>query len=118
MTLARGDQRRCSTRYIRNEENAMDPARPKDPDPADPFSPQPGGHPVLETVEIATAGEDRDECVSKLRPLLKNIPGVEDVKVDLPDERVILTSDPRKPHAPNLHDAILNSGYKPPPIAD
>ena len=74
----------------------MDPARPTDPDPADPFFPERGDHPILETIEIATEGEDCDECVRKLRPVLKNISGVQDVKVDLPHERVIVTFDPRK----------------------
>jgi copper chaperone CopZ len=74
--------------------------------------------PVLETIEIATEGEDCDECVRKLRPVLKNIPEVQDVKVDLPHERVIVTFDPRKTHPPDLHDAILKSGYKPAPTAD
>jgi copper chaperone CopZ len=45
-------------------------------------------------------------------------PGVKDVKVDLEHERVIVTFDARKTHAPDLHDAILSSGYKPAPIAD
>ena len=95
----------------------MDPARPTDPDPADPFFPKRGGD-VLETIEIATEGEDCDECVGKLRPVLKRIPGVQDVKVDLGRERVIVTFDPRNTHAPDLHDAILKSGYKPAPVAD
>ena len=96
----------------------MDPARLADPDPADPFLGERGGDAVLETIEIATEGEDCDECVRKLRPMLKNIRGVQDVKVDLESERVILTFDPRKTHAPDLHDAILKSGYKPAPMAD
>jgi copper chaperone CopZ len=96
----------------------MDPARPTDPDPADPFLPERAEQAVLETIEIATEGEDCDECVRRLRPLLKKIPGVQDVKVDLPYERVIVTFDPRKTHAPDLHDAILKSGYKPASIAD
>ena len=96
----------------------MDPARPADPDPADPFFPKRGGDPVLETIEIATEGEDCDECVRKLRPTLKRISGVRDVKVDVEHERVIVTFDPRKTHAPDLHDAILKSGYKPAPMAD
>src|SRR4029077_15650129 len=75
-------------------------------------------HPILETIEIATEGEDCDECVRKLRPVLKNIPGVQDVKVDLSHARVIVTFDPRKTHPPDLHDAILNNGYKPAPVAD
>ena len=96
----------------------MDPARPTDSDPADPFSAERADHAILETVEIATEGEDCDECVRKLRPVLTNVSGVQDVKVDLPHERVIVTFDPRKIHAPDLHDAILKSGYKPVPVAD
>src|SRR5215467_9588412 len=96
----------------------MDPARPADPDPADPFSPEPTDQAILETIEIATEGEDCDECVRKLRPVLKKIPGVQDVKVDLRHERVIVTFDARKTHAPDLHDAILSSGYKPAPVAE
>ena len=96
----------------------MDPARPTDRDPADPFTQERSDHTILETIEIATEGEDCDECVCTLRPVLKNIPGVQDVKVDLPDERVIVTFDPRKTHPPDLHDAILKSGYKPWPVAD
>ena len=96
----------------------MDPTRPTDPDPADPFFPGRADHPILETIEIATEGEDCSECVCKLRPLLKNVPGVNDVKVDLEHERVIVTFDARKTHEPDLHDAILKSGYKPAPVAD
>ncbi len=96
----------------------MDPARPTDPDPADPFSTERANHAVLETIEIATEGEDCDECVQKLRPLLTSISGVKDVTVDLKRERVIVTFDARKTHAPNLHDAILKSGYKPAPVAE
>ena len=96
----------------------MNPARPTDPDPADPFFPEPADQAVLEAIEITTEGEDCDECVRKLRPLMNKIPGVQDVKVDLQGKRVIVTFDPRKTHAPDLHDAILKSGYKPAPIAD
>ena len=46
------------------------------------------------------------------------INGVRNVKVDLKHERVIVTFDARKTHAPDLHDAILNSGYKPGLTAD
>ena len=96
----------------------MDPARPTDPNPADPFFPERTGYEVLETIEIATEGEDCDECVRKLRPVLAKIPGVQDVKVDLKRELVIVTFDPRKTHPPDLHDAILKSSYKPGPVAD
>lgn len=96
----------------------MDPARPTDSDPADPFFPERADHAILETIDIATAGEDCDECVRKLRPVLKKIAGVKDVKVDLEHDRVIVTFDARKTHAPDLHDAVLKSGYKAGPKAD
>ena len=86
--------------------------------PADPHNPERADHPILETIEIATEGEDCNECVRKLRAPLMRIPGVQSVKVDLARERVIVTFDARKTHAPDLHDAILKSGYKPAPIAD
>jgi|SRR5690348_11917642 copper chaperone CopZ len=96
----------------------MDSARPTDPDPAGPFFSERADHAILETIEIATEGEDCDECGRKLRPVVKKIPGVKDVKVDLPNERVIVTFDSRKTHAPDLRDAILKSGYKPAPVAE
>ncbi len=96
----------------------MDPARPNDPDPADPFSHERADHEVIEKIEIATEGEDCDECVRKLREPLSKITGVKDVQVDTKRERVVITFDARKTHAPDLHDAILKSGYKPSPFAD
>jgi len=96
----------------------MDPARPNEPEPSDPFNPERADHAVVETVEIATEGEDCEACVRKLRPLLMQIPGVLDVIVNLPDERVSVKFDARKTRAPDLHDAILKSGYKPAAVAD
>ena len=96
-----------------DKEKTMDPARPNDPDPSDPFNPERADHAILETIEIATEGEDCDECVRKLRAPLMKIKGVKNVKVDLRHERVVVTFDARKTHPPDLHDAILESGYKP-----
>jgi len=96
----------------------MDPARPNEPEPSDPFNPERADHAVVETIEIATEGEDCDACVRKLRPVLTKIPGVLDVVIDLPKQRVIVKFDARKTHAPDLHDAILKSGYKPGAEAD
>lgn len=96
----------------------MDPARPNDPDPADPFVPIHGDKPVIETIEIATEGEDCDECVRNLREPLMKMSGVQDVKTDLKHKRVIVTFDARKVHPPDLHDAILKSGYNPAPFAE
>src|SRR5881392_4402760 len=96
----------------------MDPARPNEPEPSDPHNTERADHAIVETIEIATEGEDCDQCVRKLRPVLMKINGVLDVTVDLEDERVIVKFDARKTHAPDLHDAILKSGYKPAAEAD
>ncbi len=96
----------------------MDPARPNEPEPSDPHNPERADHAIVETIEIATEGEDCDECVRKLRPVLMKINGVRDVIVDLEDEKVIVKFDARKTHAPDLHDAILKSGYKPAAVVD
>ena len=87
-------------------------------DPSDPHNLAGSDQPVLERVEIATEGEDCDDCVRKLREPLLRITGVRDVSVDTESERVIVTVDVRKTHAPDLHDAILKSGYKPGAFAD
>jgi copper chaperone CopZ len=100
------------------DKETMDPARPNDPEPSDPFNPERADHAILETIEIATEGEDCDECVRRLRPALMKINGVQDVMVDLAHERVIVKFDARKTHAPDLHDTILKSGYIPGPKAD
>jgi len=87
-------------------------------EPSDPHNPERADHAILETIEIATEGEDCDECVRKLREPLMRINGVRDVKVDLGHERVVVTFDARKTHTPDLHDAILKSGYRPASHAD
>ncbi len=46
----------------------MDPARPNEPEPSDPFNPERADHAVLETIEIATEGEDCDRMRTKIAP--------------------------------------------------
>jgi copper chaperone CopZ len=89
------------------------PLNPHHLDPADPHNLQETDKPVLERIAIATEGEDCEECVRKLREPLMKILGVCAVRVDTKRERVIVTFDARKTRVPDLHDAILSSGYKP-----
>ncbi|MEP7015091.1 MAG: cation transporter [Verrucomicrobiota bacterium] len=96
----------------------MDPARPNQIEPADPFFHQRADHAILDKIEIAAEGEDCDKCLQRLRPVLMKIGGVTDVGVDTEYERIVVTFDARKVHAPDLHDAILKSGYKPGLVAD
>jgi copper chaperone CopZ len=95
-----------------------DPAHPNEIEPASPFSSEHANAPVIETIEIATEGEECDECVRKLREPLMKMAGVNDVRVDTVSERVIVRYDARKTNPPELHDAILKSGYKPVPFAE
>jgi copper chaperone CopZ len=96
----------------------VEPLNPHHFDPADPHNLESSDRPVLERIAIATEGEDCDECVRKLREPLMRISGVRDVRVNTKRERVIVTFDARKTHPPDLHDAILRSGYKPGAFAD
>ena len=83
-------------------------------DPADPHNlHDTADKPVWERIDIATAGNDCDECVRALRRPLMKIEGVKEVIADPKTENVWVTFDARKTHAPELHDAILRSGYKP-----
>ncbi len=87
-------------------------------DPADPHNlHDTADHPILETIQIATDGNDCDECVERLREPLLRVDGVKDVRADVAAELVTVTFDARKTHAPDLHDIILKSGYKPAPVA-
>lgn len=72
-------------------------------------------HPVLERIDIATDGQDCDECVRALREPLLKVAGVKEVVADPTSENVWVTFDARKTHAPDIHDAILQSGYRPSP---
>ncbi len=87
-------------------------------DPADPYNlHDTADHPILETIQIATDGNDCDGCVERLREPLLRVDGVKDVRADVAAELVTVTFDARKTHAPDLHDIILKSGYKPAPVA-
>ena len=87
-------------------------------DPADPHNlHDTADHEIIERIQIATAGNDCDECVRKLREPLMQMNGVKDVKADADAGYVTITFDVRRVHAPDLHEAILQSGYKAAPMA-
>ena len=71
-----------------------------------------------EHVLVIHGNADIGKRLNAFDAAVKKISGVQDVMVDLAHERVIVTFDARKTHAPDLHDAILKSGYKPGSKAD
>lgn len=87
-------------------------------EPADPHNlHDTADHAVIDRIQIATAGNECDECVRKLRDPLMRIEGVQDVKADPNSGYVTITFDRRRTQAAELHEAILQSGYQAAPLA-
>jgi copper chaperone CopZ len=82
-------------------------------DPADPHNlHDTADHPIIETIQIATEGNDCSECVERIREPLMNVNGIRDVKVDENVQAVFVTFDARKIQNADVHEAILRTGYK------
>jgi copper chaperone CopZ len=67
----------------------------------------------LETHDIGIAGMTCDNCVRKVESALRGVNGVTKVHVDRRAARATVTFDSTKTHIPELHDALLKSGYQP-----
>ncbi len=82
-------------------------------DPADPHNlHDTADHEILERIQIAIAGNHTDESLETLRAPLMKIDGVKSVTADVLEEVINISFDVRKAHAADLHEAILQSGYK------
>jgi copper chaperone CopZ len=95
-----------------------EPLNPHHLDPADPHNLQGSEDPVMERVQIATEGNDCDECVRKLREPLSKLPGVKEVNANPDKNAVWVTFDARKIQQAEIHSAIERTGYKPARWAD
>ena len=71
-----------------------------------------------ETRDIGIQGMTCDNCVRKAEKALRSKPGVKEVRVDRAAARATVTFDRAKTDIPALHDALLQSGYTPAPVAD
>ena len=71
------------------------------------------GASVLETREIGISGMTCDNCVRRVEKALRAVNGVTQVRVDRPAALATVTFDTTKTHMPELHDALLKSGYHP-----
>jgi copper chaperone CopZ len=74
------------------------------------------GTSTLETHDIGISGMTCDNCVRRVEKALRSVNGVTEVHVDRPAARATVTFDTTKTHIPELHDALLKSGYRPSPI--
>lgn len=68
---------------------------------------------LWETRTVAIEGMTCENCVKHVRKALKRVNGVKDVNVDLESATATVTYDTTKTDMPALHDALLQSGYRP-----
>ncbi|HXT12042.1 MAG TPA: heavy-metal-associated domain-containing protein [Candidatus Angelobacter sp.] len=71
------------------------------------------GASALETHDIGIAGMTCDNCVRRVEKALRAVNGVTEVRVDRQAALATVTFDTTKTHIPELHDALLKSGYRP-----
>lgn len=71
------------------------------------------GTSTLETHDIGIDGMTCDKCVERVEKALRGVKGVTEVHVDRPAALATVTFDSTKTHIPELHDALLKSGYRP-----
>ena len=72
----------------------------------------PGQEEIFKTDRIRIGKLALDECVQSVEELLKEIDGVQSVRV-LPEEGMAeVTYDSRRMNLPLLHQILLRSGYK------
>ena len=71
------------------------------------------GASVLETHDIGIEGMTCDNCVRRVEKALRGVNGVTEVQVDRHAALATVTFDTTKTHMPDLHDALLKSGYRP-----
>lgn len=74
------------------------------------------GTSTLETHDIGISGMTCDNCVRRVEKALRDIKGVTEVRVDRKAALATVTFDSTKTHIPEMHDALLKSGYRPSPI--
>jgi Cu+-exporting ATPase len=67
----------------------------------------------LETRDIGIAGMTCDHCSRKVEKVLRSQPGVTSVHVNRAAALATVTFDPTKTDVPAMHEALLQSGYRP-----
>jgi copper chaperone CopZ len=83
--------------------------------PADPRDPRHGTHavkPVWETFDIAVEGNRPVEHAHRVERMLKGARGLKKVAAHLTEERVTITYDARITNPAEIHEILLQRGYK------
>ena len=82
-------------------------------DPSDPHDLRPTDEAAIETAQLALDGLTEQDSVQKVIDILKKVNGVQDAHGVPASGIVTVTFDARKTHVPEMHDALLKSGYHP-----
>ncbi len=61
--------------------------------------------------EIKISGMSCAHCVARVEKSLKNVEGVQDVKVDLKTEKATVKYNPKKVEPSKLEEAVKEAGY-------
>ena len=69
---------------------------------------------ILETKHIAIDGVKDEQGLRAIEKALRDKPGVREVRVDRGRSIASVTFDTRETNFPDIHDLILESGYRPP----
>jgi copper chaperone CopZ len=80
--------------------------------PADPHDLRTPEKPILETFDIAVEGERPVEHAHRIEKLAKDADGVRKVAAHLTEERVTITYDARVTSPAEIHELLLERGYK------
>jgi copper ion binding protein len=68
---------------------------------------------VWETDKIGIDGMNCEQCVQTIEKALGAVRGVKEVHVNLDENSATVIYDNRRTNIPELHDALLQSGYTP-----
>jgi copper chaperone CopZ len=68
---------------------------------------------VIRTERLGIDGMTSEEWIEKIQDALSHVDGVKTLEIDAQRQVAIVTYDSRRTNMPELHDALLRSGYKP-----
>lgn len=80
--------------------------------PADPRDLRTPEKPILESFDLAVEGERPTEHAHRIEKLAKGAEGVKKVAAHLSAERVTITYDARVTNPAEIHELLLQRGYK------
>jgi len=73
----------------------------------------PANRSVIRTEQFGIDGMTGEEWAEKIRETMSHVDGVHSIHVDTEKHVAVVAYDSRRTNMPELHDALLQTGYKP-----